>query len=75
MSVWPSIKTLRASGHSWQNHRVLMDSLAKKLNITDQEAWYKVTWSTLSQNGVDKLLQLYNESPTRLITSVYPEYR
>ncbi len=57
------------------NHRKFMDKLAKKLNIKTQDDWYKVTWTTLVKNGASSVLQKYNGSPRKLLTSVFPEYQ
>ncbi len=57
------------------NQRLFLDDLGKKLNITDQEGWYKVTRKILRQHGGDGLIQKYNCSPHQLLTAVYPEYK
>ncbi len=52
-----------------------MNSLAKKLNITDPEGWHRVSHNTLQKCGVGGLLaSKYNDSPTKLLAAVYPEY-
>ncbi len=58
------------------NQRSFMDRVAKELNIQDQEGWYKIKWSILEKHGATPLVQhKYNNSPTKLLTSVYPEYQ
>ncbi len=52
-----------------------MDSLAKKLNITDPEAWYSISSRTFIQHGGSGLLQKYDGSLRLLFTTVYPEYQ
>ncbi len=52
-----------------------MESIAKKLNITDQEGWYKVTVETLRMHKAGGLLaSKYNNSPSKLLATVFPEY-
>ncbi len=74
MYQWDGAK-LHASSH-WddiKNQRSFMDNLAKKLQITDHEGWYKITNSVLRKNGA-ALLYKYNGSPFKLLSAVYPEY-
>ncbi len=52
-----------------------MDQLAKKLNITDQTAWNQLTIKTVLQNGGASLLYIYRGSLSKLLSSVYPEYK
>lgn len=55
--------------------RYFMDLIAKKLNITDKHDWYKVTANTLRKHKVGGLLaSKYNNSPSKLLSTVYPEY-
>ncbi len=56
------------------NQRIVLDALAKRLNITDQEDWYKVTRKVFVQNGAGGLLQKYSGSPSKLLAAIYPEY-
>ncbi len=65
-----------ATGH-WNttaNQRTFMDNLAKKLNITDQEGWYKITVRSLRSNDAGGLLKRYNDSPFKLLSKLYTEY-
>ncbi len=53
-----------------------MDMIAQKLHITDQHGWYKVKTSTLKKHGIPSwLVKHYKGSLTKLLASVYPEYR
>ncbi len=56
------------------NQRSFLETLAKKLNITDQEGWKTVTHKTLKENGGESLLYVFNNSLGKLFRSVYPEY-
>ncbi len=70
-------KNLSKSHRNWQNisnQRRFMDSIAKKLNITDMEGWYKVTRKILQKNGAGSLVCKYGSSPRKLLEAVYPEY-
>ncbi len=51
-----------------------MDKLANKLNITDQEGWYKITCATLLENGGRCVLDKYNNSPQKALVTLFPEY-
>ncbi len=51
-----------------------MDDLAKKLNVKSKEQWYHVTAKEMQQQGATSLLNQYNNSPSKLLQSVYPEY-
>lgn len=52
-----------------------MDNLAKKLNITEYEEWYKTTYRTIRKHGGGGLLaSKYKNSLSHLLTTVYPEY-
>ncbi len=56
------------------NQRNFMEELAKKLNITEKESWYKVTSTVLLQHGANSLLTKHNGSLRRLLKTVFPEY-
>ncbi len=56
------------------NRRVFLNSLAKKLNITDQEGWYKITKQTLKQHGGSGLFEYYNNSVSEILKNLFPEY-
>ncbi len=57
------------------NQRAFMDDLAKQLNIQNHDLWYKISWTTLGELGGSTLLLRYNNSPSKLLMSIYPEYR
>ncbi len=56
------------------NQRAFLDDLATKLNITDQDGWYSTTVKLLQRHGGGSLLNRYNCSLIKLLSSVYPEY-
>ncbi len=60
---------------SISNQRKFLDELAKKLNITNINGWYTITKTVLLRHGAGGLLDVrYNNSPSKLLTTVYPEY-
>ncbi len=59
---------------SVSSQRLFMEDLAKKLNITSQRGWYKVTSNMFRQYGGNELLQFYKYSPIKLFRTVFPEY-
>ncbi len=64
-----------ASGGNWDSFsskRNFMNSVAKKLNITDPESWYKLKTKNLKDQGGSTLLHKYTMS--ELFSTVYPEY-
>ncbi len=56
------------------NQRAFMNDLAKKLNITNKEEWYKVSEKFIRDHDGYGLLQKYGSSPSKLLAAVYPEY-
>ena len=71
------IKSRRLAAGYWSqipNQRKFLDELAKKLNISTTDDWYKVNALVFQKNGGSTLLQQYDGSPRKLLTTVYPEY-
>ncbi len=64
LSVW----------HDITYQRNFMEQLAKKLQITKPEDWYKLTKTILRDHGGSSLSLKYNGSIMKLLSSVYPEY-
>ena len=82
-SVYPEHKWLIhqfsqvPKGH-WDNptnQRSFMDWLGVKLGFNKMEDWYKITADDTSQNGGSGLLSKFNNSPSLLVSSVYPEHK
>ncbi len=72
-----SSNTTRVPSGYWKefsNHRAFMDDVGKKLNITSSDGWYNITHNKLMKHGASALLQHYSHSPSKLLTTVYPEY-
>ncbi len=53
--------------------RKFLEELSTKLCI-GQEGWYSVSTSVIRKHGGGALLQKYNNSPSTLLTSVFPDY-
>lgn len=53
-----------------ESQRGFMDYLAKQLNIVEMEDWYRVNLSQISENGGIGLLERYQRSPVKMITSI-----
>ncbi len=56
------------------NQRTFLESLSKKLNITDPEGWYKISREAVIKHGGSRILKKYNDSLSKLLTTVYPQY-
>ncbi len=73
---WDLTKFVQIPHGYWDlpKQRAFMDNLAKKLNIVKQEGWYNVTAAALKRHGAHKLIAKYNNSMTKLLSTVYHEY-
>lgn len=56
------------------NQQSFLNDLAKKLNITSPSGWHKMSGPIIEQHGGAVLLNKYNGSITKLLSTVYPEY-
>ncbi len=52
----------------------LMNELAKRLDITNNNEWYKIPLLSFKKFGGNTLLSLYRNSLPDLLKAVYPEY-
>ncbi len=57
------------------NQKAFMESLAKKLDISDTSAWDKLTIRCLRENGGAGLSKRYHDSPSKLLFTLYPSYK
>ncbi len=74
---WDLDKFGQLPRHYWQeiaNQRAFMNDFAQKHNIQTEEDWYHVTYHKLFQHGGAGILQQYNNSPSKLITTLFPQY-
>jgi len=54
--------------------RKFMEEIAKKLNISKQTDWYRVTGNEVAKLGGSSLMKRYKGSLTRALQAIYPEY-
>ncbi len=54
--------------------RYLLSNLAKKLHIRTPSDWYRVSKCDIMEHGGAELLNQYNGSLVKMITTVYNEY-
>src|SRR5689334_18500289 len=58
-----------------KNSRKFMDNLGKKLEYKSIEDWYKIKEKDIQDNQGGTLLKKYNNTISKLIESIYPEYK
>ena len=51
-----------------------MDNLFKKLKFQNLDDWYNISAKDLIHNGAATLLSIYQQSPSKLFISIYPEH-
>ncbi len=56
------------------NQKIFLNDLASRLNIKDKSGWYKMTVKSFQQHGAAGLLEKYGNSPSKLLSTVFPEY-
>ncbi len=84
---WKFVQISKGYWKDMKNQRKFMDWAGKELNYTNKEDWYKVTTEVINfklkilkfkeilKLGGRSLLSMYNDSPSLLISAVYPEYK
>ncbi len=76
---WDSTQTIHMKRGHWSeidNQRHFMNAIASKLQISDPRDWYKITCKCmLQQKGGSGLLAKYKGSMSKLLATLYPEYR
>jgi hypothetical protein len=68
------VKVPRDYWNDLSNQRTFLDELAKKLNITAFEEWYRVSSKDVIENGGRGLFKHYGFSIPKMLTTVYKEY-
>ena len=61
----------------WNNHQnqcFYLDWLGSILGFQQMDDWYKITTKHLQDNGGYQILNIYGNSPSKLLQHVYPEY-
>lgn len=56
------------------NQRRYLEWLGEELGFEDQEDWYRFDARSLTRNHGDKLIGLYDGSPSAVLRAVFPEY-
>ncbi len=69
-----SNKTSRKHWHSKTAQRAFLEEYAQVSHINSQEDWYAVTLAELISRGGKSVLDRYNSSISKMLTSLYPEY-
>ena len=57
-----------------ENQKQYMEWLSKELKIEHWEDWYQVTRKSITGNYGTSLLRLYEDSPSKLIISFFPQF-
>lgn len=74
---WRRERFIRVPNGYWdntQNQRLFMDNLSNEFGYKKKEDWYNVTFQKIQQHGGSTILSKYEESPSLLLQSVYPEH-
>lgn len=71
-------RLISSNPRSWwideRNQRSFLDNLSKKLRIRSWKDWYSINGRDILFNGGGTLLQHYNNSYPKLITSIYSDH-
>jgi hypothetical protein len=60
----------------WDDHKSAiqyLNWLKDELGYRNMDDWYKISKKNFSQNGGAYLLKIYNNSPAKLLATIYPE--
>ena len=60
--------------NDYKNHKLYCDWLFIEQKFKTIEDWYTVTQKTFNENNGTTLLKKFNDSPSKLLNSVYPSY-
>ena len=61
-------------GHT-KYHKLFFDKLGIKLEFKCMDDWYNVTQEDFNKNGGGGLLQVYGDSPSKALQTIYPEHK
>src|SRR4051794_3721672 len=56
------------------NQKKFLDQLGKQLGFHNRDSWYSITGNHLKKNGGGVLLEMFGNSPFKLLQSVYAEH-
>eukprot|EP01118_Nematostelium_gracile_P005550 TRINITY_DN1762_c0_g1_i3.p1 TRINITY_DN1762_c0_g1~~TRINITY_DN1762_c0_g1_i3.p1 ORF type:complete len:436 (-),score=89.52 TRINITY_DN1762_c0_g1_i3:23-1330(-) len=68
----------RKPKQNWDDTQLLqklIDHLSKELQITRMEDWYQVSSIQIRKKGGGALLQRYQSSPAKMLTSLFPSHK
>ena len=74
---WLFWKFIRAPNNSWdskENQLKYMGWLGEQLGYTKLDDWYNINHHVFKNNYGGGLISKYNNRPSKLLSSVYPEY-
>lgn len=63
---------------SWDDlhfQREFVEYVAKEYKLEDMEDWYNITQSRLHDKGGGHLLKMYNSSPMKILTTLFPDHK
>ncbi len=75
MNISNSAKVPHGYWNNINNQKYFLDQLANTLNIVTPSGWDEVTSALLRKHGGGSLLQKYDNSMTRLFSTVYRGYK
>ncbi len=68
----PVYNTFNKEDVSYQRSKI--DQIGKDMDVKNMEGWYSVTTETIRKHGGGAILQYHNNSVSKLLSTVYPEY-
>eukprot|EP01118_Nematostelium_gracile_P006157 TRINITY_DN1979_c0_g1_i3.p1 TRINITY_DN1979_c0_g1~~TRINITY_DN1979_c0_g1_i3.p1 ORF type:complete len:269 (+),score=45.57 TRINITY_DN1979_c0_g1_i3:142-948(+) len=66
---------LRQPSDSIEYQKEFIKELVKQLNITKMDDWYSITKEQIYKKGGGRLMMKYDNSPSKLIMSMFPEHK
>eukprot|EP01118_Nematostelium_gracile_P006691 TRINITY_DN2154_c0_g1_i1.p1 TRINITY_DN2154_c0_g1~~TRINITY_DN2154_c0_g1_i1.p1 ORF type:complete len:503 (+),score=96.97 TRINITY_DN2154_c0_g1_i1:89-1597(+) len=68
-------QTPRGASHRLRLEKQVVNNIAKQLNITKMEDWYSITSDQIRHCQGADLLYKYHNSPSKMMTSLFPEHK
>ena len=59
---------------SIENQREVLEKIGGKLGVKSPSDWYNINLQSIKKQGGRKILSLYNDSPIKLLTTIYPDF-
>jgi hypothetical protein len=60
--------------NKYENRRTFLDRLGKQLGFQNMNDWYRIAFKDIKENGGISLLHKYDDSPSKVLLSIYPEH-